>query len=395
MKKFFLLCVILCLSNVAYAGFLDDLASQVKAKVSIVNIQSGYTSNSGVNGNGQHHGPTKTPPIVLNYENIQHGAYGIPFGVGINEILKWCDKYNVVISQFTFEDDIRQHLINHLVPQSSNEEEYQQQVTNVIPKQTQELQNLPSPQLRNLVNKVLNGENVEPYYFGDQPNQYGKLDKYRLKADSIFLDNPSPSFVYSNQQYTLSYTFNCLSLNMENTQGTLCKDNMLLGRIYKLKVTPSVNSNDLLKDGVNAITIMFYKDDDQQIKSYESIVEFKNIMIMHNIINVLNGKYGKFVNSQMPGGKGIDFDLRPFLFPIIAPYHDYNYVGPNSTAPGSGANFWRKNIALKEGTCAYLMYFEPTIGQKILDYYSSAMKKVSDDYQGTIDAQKEKQNENF
>ena len=258
---------------------------------------------------------------------LTKGIYGIPFKVSLKDILKWCEENNVTINNFT-------EGAAKLMPDSSG---------------------------------------------------------YPAILESA-------SFEYRGQTYLLAREFAAGEKNTIDDIKKRCTDKRITEQIYRLDVSPSENSENLLNDGLSNIKIYFQKDNNGKLLSYATIGKFQSTSSAYiKISEILYKKYGPRDYLSKGDGVGITAREKKNGTPEWRFYRLLNF-----DFRGLDADIWKEGVALVANTNSmladyneglvvvngqlshikhsnnnefYVIYYESSIAQNILDSYDKAMEE--------------------
>jgi len=243
MREIVAVCLMLCLSTSAHAGFLGDLSSKLKQsantiRLSIINGPQGQPSQAG----------QQLVVQSLDFVKLEKGVYGVPFKADLATVLKWCVDNNVNI------------------------------------------QNPTKDQVEAQAKKDKEMAGGDPYI--------------AQQAEQLFETLKNPSVDYGKVTYLLNKDFSNGVQCVVGGVQRLCNDRGITDSVYSLTVTPSEQSQNLLNQGLSTIKINFFKDQLGKLISYAAIATFSfeendsdDFKKQYQILNgVLSQKYGEPFN---------------------------------------------------------------------------------------------------
>ena len=362
---FLILGLIVFLHSKAYAGVFSDLQSMAKGAIANVAGQEvGSTTNEG--------GGLSTDESKLAYAELNKGIYGIPLGVNLQEVLKWCEENKVIIINTTkqeTEETVRFYLgkIKCITKDTDKEQ------ISILEKEFQQCSSEESMDI---------------------------VDEITLSQTKDFIDDfKSPSFEYGGKTFLLERNFRKgENVNVGGVEK-VCTDKRITGTTYSLNIAPSDKSEKLLNNNLDGIRIYFKKDNSGSVISYASIAQFSDRSMdvltkqYNSVFNVLTEKYGKPVYREKLGMERneLNFTTQGVTHETIkdsTPEGDiYRLIGISFV--GSDALLWKKNIILTTQFLNnnlsflgehnfYVIYYEPNIAKALLDSYKQTIKDFTD-----------------
>ncbi len=335
----------------------------------------------------------------LTYVDLNKGIYGVPFGVNLQEVLKWCEENKVTIFNHLTKQEVERKARYHLSKIKPIAEKY----------------DTDNEQLSEMEKELLK-------LVSESGNQMSLSEVLPIFSAGRFLEDlKNPSFNYKRQEFLVNQEFKDGESIVVNGIKEVCTDRRITNMIYSLNIAPSDSSEKLINDNLSGIRIYFTKDDSGNLVSYATFATFqapsKEVLAkQYNLVRkVLTDKYGNTVYRKELGReprKGINS-------PRDTPGVIYLTTEENTLESDiyhfTGISFifydtllWKKNIILVtkfrwDNLSApdpfernfYVIYYEPNITNKLLDSYKQTIKDFIDTY-SKEDIKKESQmKENF
>jgi hypothetical protein len=296
--------------------------------------------------------------------------YGVPFGVGLPNVLQWCQENNANINNAT-------------------QKQIEDRAKDVVSRIKMIKQEYDSNKwFLSDVEKEIAKITTDP--------QISALDKLAaVQASEILETLKNPAFDYNGQNYLTDRKFLNGESRKINGVEKVCTDKRLTDKIFTLTISPSGKSTNLINDNVGAIEIYFQKSDAGVLLSYAAKVTFasrdRDVLAkqVNTVFQILKGKYGQPVCRKQWGMPKWDGSQGVSIGAGVEEIEGTNlgdlYCLLEWYSVGSDALLFRKNIIMigdfggefnfRFGNEPFaVVYYEPAIAQKLITSHYQTIK---------------------
>lgn len=335
-----------------------------KAKEAVNKLQSSSSGQTDENGQSENPNTPSAQKALRDSIPLDKGIYGVPFNATIDEILVWVKNNNMIIA-----DDNEQTILCDINMES---------VSIIKPKRTVQSDKQSLQELEQALVKIMkdNGPaNILSDYSAASEN--ASIEALLKKLEIL----KNPRFSYAGELYYLK------SLFPDGLQS--CEDPEITKTAFDLILKPTKDSERMKNNGLLELQILFYSNQEETPKTYATLARFGDFTQMALIYGAISEKY-----DSPESIKNSDFDATVNRAVGYIYYEDEAMsIIKNEMLHLAGAIFdykieifmWARNIlAIPSGHELYVLYYEPSIVDKLIEHHQKGIERCKEKYHKQI-----------